>query len=185
MDIKKLAPWNWFKQEEDAGKKMQVQHTGPQGQHHPLYHQIHQEFDRLFDNMVRGFWMPQTSLLESDFSQLGHGILKPTLDIGSTEKEYAVTVEVPGVDEKDIKLELSDNTLTIRGEKKREQEEKEKDYYRLERSYGSFQRILSLPDDADQDNIQAGFKKGVLTITIPRKALPKPDVKRIEVKKAT
>jgi HSP20 family protein len=72
--------------------------------------------------------------------------------------------------------------LTIQGEKKQENEEKGKNYYRMERSYGSFQRMLSLPEDADQNEVTATFMKGVLTVTMPRKALPKADVKQIEVK---
>lgn len=104
--------------------------------------------------------------------------------LSATDTEYTVTAEIPGVDDKDVKLEIVDDTLTIRGEKKQEKEEKEKNYYRLERSYGSFQRVLSLPDDVDQDGVKANFKKGVLTITLPRKALPKPEAKRIEIKAA-
>jgi HSP20 family molecular chaperone IbpA/predicted peroxiredoxin len=96
-------------------------------------------------------------------------ILKPTLDLGATDKAYTVTVEIPGVDEKDIKLEIINDTLAIRGEKKQETEEKDKNFYRLERSYGSFQRVLSLPGDIDQDGVKANFKKGILRVTMPRK----------------
>jgi HSP20 family protein len=81
-------------------------------------------------------------------------------------------------------VELEDNTMIIRGEKNQEKEEKDKNYYRVERSYGSFQRVLSLPEDAAKDDIQATFKNGVLTIKIPRRAMPKANVKPIEVKKA-
>jgi HSP20 family protein len=95
-----------------------------------------------------------------------------------------VTLEIPGVDEKDVRLEIVNDTLTIQGEKKQANEEKGKNYYRMERSYGSFQRMLSLPEDADQNDVTATFKKGVLTVTMPRKALPKADVKQIEVKSA-
>ncbi len=91
-------------------------------------------------------------------------------------------MEIPGVDEKDVRLEIVNDTLTIQGEKKQENEEKGKNYYRMERSYGSFQRMLSLPEDADQNEVTATFKKGVLTVTMLRKALPKADVKQIEVK---
>ena len=71
--------------------------------------------------------------------------------------------------------------MTIRGEKRQEKEEKEKNHYRIERSYGSFQRILSLPEDVDQDGIAAGFKNGVLTITMPRKALPPGEIKQVSI----
>jgi len=110
------------------------------------------------------------------------GVLKPILDLGASESEYTVTVEIPGVDEKNLKIEVEKNIMIIRGEKKQEKEEKKKSYYRLERFYGSFQRTLSLPEDADQDGIKATFKQGVLTVTLPRKALPKSDVRQIAIK---
>ena len=88
---------------------------------------------------------------------------------------------MPGVAENDIQLELEGDTLRIKGEKKQEKEEKETDYYRIERSFGSFQRMLSLPEDADQAKIEAKFNKGVLAVTIPRKATPKSEAKRIPI----
>jgi HSP20 family protein len=181
MDIKKLAPWNWFKKEEEAEKGLSVSQVATKRHDHPLQ-QIHYEIDRMFDSVFTGFGLSRFGSLWPELPKLSEGLLKPTLDVGCTDKEYTISIEVPGVDEKDIRLELSDTTLTIRGEKKRDHEEKDKDYYRIERSYGSFQRVLSLPDDADQDGIKAKFKKGVLNITVPRRELPKPNVKRIEVK---
>jgi HSP20 family protein len=91
---------------------------------------------------------------------------------------------IPSVDEKDIKLELADDILTIYGEKKQTSEEKGNNYYRMERSYGSFRRTLALPEDADQDDVSATFKKGVLTVTMPRRTLPQTNVRRIEVQSA-
>lgn len=187
MDIKKLAPWNWFKKEEDAGKFVPVQHSGTGEQGYPLYNpatQLHREIDRIFNNVFRGFGLSPFGFEKPLLPLMAEGILKPTLDLSATGKEYTITVEIPGVDEKDVKVDISDDTLTIRGEKKQKKEEKEKNYYRIERSYGSFQRVLSLPEDANQDGVTAKFKKGVLTVTIPKKALPESDVKRIEVKSA-
>lgn len=188
MDIKKLAPWNWFKkEEEDAGRAVPVSHrasVAPRlGMDHPLA-SFHRDFDRLFDRMLQDFGRMPLGFDRPDWPSVARDVLKPTVDIGSGEKEYTVTVEVPGVDEDDVKLELADDTLTIRGEKKRETSSRDKDYYCVERSYGAFQRVLSLPEDVDQDHIRAKFKNGVLTITMPRKALPQSKVKRIEVKKA-
>ena len=81
-----------------------------------------------------------------------------------------------------MSLDISGNTLTIRGEKRQEKEEKAKDYYRIERSYGSFQRVLSLPEDVDQDTIKATFRNGVLTVTMPRQAVSGgAEVKKIEI----
>ena len=186
MDIKKIAPWDWFKKEEKTAEKgLPVPHRRGRDASFPGYHpvtQLHQEIDRMFDNLYRGFGWPSFNFDEPFLSGMTEGMLKPTLDVSAGEKEYAVTVEVPGVDEKDIQLELVNDTLHIRGEKKQEKEEKDKDYYRVERSYGSFHRLLSLPEDADQENISAMFKNGVMKIVIPRKALPKTETKKIEIK---
>lgn len=188
MDIKKWVPWNWFKkEEEDAVRTVPVKRKVGQDPSgvltDPLQH-FHQEIDRFFDHAFSGFTGGPFGFERPLLSRYADGMLKPTLDLGATEKEYIITVEIPGVDEKNVKLEIANDTLTIRGEKKQEKEEKEKNYYRMERSYGSFQRVLSLPEDADQDGVEASFSKGILTVTLPRKALPKSDVKRIEVKSA-
>ncbi len=185
MDLKKWVPWNWFKKEEEnIGKMVPVRrHRRRKGRYDagdPV-DQLHRDIDGLFEDMYRGFglapWVSDMPLMP----RLNEGILKPTLDLGASDDAYTVSVEVPGVDEKDVHLEIADDTLTIRGEKKQEKEDKAKDFYRMERSYGAFQRVLSLPEDVDQDGIQAKFKKGVLTVTLPRKALPESQVKKIEV----
>jgi len=187
MDIKKLAPWNWFKKEEEqSGSGVPVERRDARTRHsqdnagNPIV-QLHREIDALFENAFRGFGIAP---FRSDFSTplATEGLLKPQVDIGATDKEYTITVEVPGVSQKDVKVEISGNTMTIKGEKKQEKEEKDKNYYRIERSYGSFQRVLSLPEDADQDDVKATFNKGVLTVRMPRKAAPKSDVKQIEIK---
>jgi HSP20 family protein len=188
MDIKKFAPWNWFKKEdEETGSVIPVQRNDDRfarSESHlnsPIL-QLHREVDRIFENAFRNFGF---SSFGSELSTpiATSGLLKPNVDIGVTEKEYTISVEVPGVSEKDAKVEISGDTLIISGEKKQEKEQRNQDFYRIERSYGSFQRVLSLPEDADQEGISASFKKGVLTIKMPRKSLPKSDVKQIEVKK--
>ena len=187
MDIKKLAPWNWFKKEEEQnGANVPVQRSDavaqyPQGSSGNPIIQLRREINGLFENAFRGFGI---SPFRSDFLTplTAEGLLKPQVDIGATDKEYSITVEVPGVSEKDVKVEISGNIMTIRGEKRQEKEEKDKNYYRVERSYGSFQRVLSLPEDANQDDVKATFNKGVLTVKMPRKTLPKPDVKQIEIR---
>ncbi|HAY21299.1 MAG TPA: heat-shock protein Hsp20 [Desulfobacterales bacterium] len=188
MDIKKWIPWNWFKkEEEDAGKTLPVKRETAQERRGALaspLQQFHQEIDRLFEQAFRGFGLSPFWHDRPLLPRLAEGLLKPSLDLGATDKEYTVTVELPGVDEKDVRLEIVNDNLIIRGEKKQETEEKEKNYYRMERSYGSFERVLSLPEDADQDGVKATYKKGVLTVTLPRKALPQSEVKRIEVKSA-
>jgi HSP20 family protein len=189
MDIKKLAPWNWFKkEEEEAAKVVPVHGRTPAreygyGHDHPVT-RIHREIDRIFDSAFRDFGLSPFGSERSIFPGSIDEILKPTVDIGATDDAYTISVEIPGVDEKDVRLELSGSALTIRGEKRQEKEDKNKNFYRVERAYGAFQRVLSLPEDVDQDDIRATFRKGILTITVPRKAALKADVRRIEIRSA-
>lgn len=188
MEIKKWMPWNWFeKEEKDTGKTVPVRREDAQDQGFafPMAVQnFHREFDRIFDQAFRGFGLSQPWLDGVLWPRMADGMLKPTLDLSATDKEYTISVEIPGVDEKDVKLEIANDILTIRGEKKHEKEEKDKSFYRVERSYGSFQRVLSLPEDADQNAVKATFKRGILTISMPRKAMPQADVRKIEIKSA-
>lgn len=94
------------------------------------------------------------------------GSVFPQLNISENMKDYTITVDVPGVDEKDIELTVEDMTLTIRGEKRYEHESQDDQYHQMERTYGAFQRVLSLPTNANEDQITAKFNKGVLTVTI-------------------
>jgi len=134
---------------------------------------LQQEIDRLFEDFSRGFpafsWSQPTNLM-------------PNMDVTETDKEIEVTAELPGLEEKDVQVNLADNVLTIRGEKKATSETKEKDYRLVERSYGSFSRSLELPDGVNPDTIKAIIDKGVLKVTVPK---PAPAVaKRIDVKSA-
>nr|WP_321468063.1 Hsp20/alpha crystallin family protein [uncultured Desulfobulbus sp.] len=185
MELKKLAPWNWFKHEEETEHPVSVKQgeTRPlyTGHHHDPMLQIHRDIDQMFDQFFRGWGLPHRGAMGAFDDFLGTSLLKPKVDLSAAENQYLLTVEIPGVSEKDVSIDISNNTLTIRGDKKQEKEEKGKDYYRIERSYGSFQRVLSLPEDVDQDNIKAAFKDGVLTVTMPRKALPAGEVKKIEI----
>lgn len=104
----------------------------------------------------------------------------PDLDISETEKEIIVRAEVPGIEKDDIDITLTDGLLTIKGEKKHEDEEKNENYHRVERRYGSFARTLRLPSEVEYDQIDANYKDGVLKLVIakPEKAEPK----KIEIK---
>lgn len=185
MELKKLAPWNWFKNEEESTHAVPVKHGDKRPMYSSAHHdpvvRIHRDIDQLFDQFFRGWGFPGMSGYGSNIDFAGDILLKPKVDLSAAEKEYLLTVEIPGVNEKDVTVDITNNTMTIKGEKKLEKEEKEKNYYRIERSYGSFQRILSLPEDVDQDNIKASFKNGVLSITMPRKVVPAGEVKQVEI----
>lgn len=182
MNIAKFNPFNWFrKEQEEQVHAVPVQRENGAVMTHP-FHELHREMDRLFEDFTRSFGAlsPHRPMA---FPSGGSALpLRPTLDIAEGEKEYRITVELPGVSEKDIKVELAGDTLRISGEKRQENEEKGQNYHRVERSYGSFQRILNLPEDADADGIAANFQNGVMTLTVPRKAAARPETRMIEVK---
>jgi len=104
----------------------------------------------------------------------------PAVDVYEDEHNVTLKIEVPGIDEKDIDVRLENNTLTVHGERKIEKEEKEENYRRVERQYGSFTRTFNLPVTVDADNVSATYDKGVLKIALPKKAEAKP--KQIKVK---
>ena len=110
--------------------------------------------------------------------------LAPAVDIVEGEKAYEVTAELPGMDDKDIEVTLTDDVLTIKGEKREEKEEKRKNYRFSERHYGAFERSFEAPEGVDADKIEANFKKGVLTVTLPKKPEAQKATKKIDVKAA-
>jgi len=103
----------------------------------------------------------------------------PAVDVYEDEHKVSLKIEVPGIDEKDIDVRVENNTLTVHGERKIEKEEKEENYRRVERQYGSFTRTFTLPTTVDTENVSANYDKGVLKITLPKKAEAKP--KQIKV----
>jgi HSP20 family protein len=105
----------------------------------------------------------------------------PAVDILETENELAVKADLPDVDMKDIHVEIENGTLTLRGERKFEKEEKDTGYHRIERSYGSFARYFSLPDTVEPDKVKADYKNGVLTVTLPKKEIAKPRSIKVQV----
>jgi len=136
---------------------------------------LHDDIDTLFDQAVRGFFSPNLAYgAEKMFS--------PRLDLHTDEKQYTVALELPGVDPAEVKIALQDDMLAITGEKKCVKTDAEKKgYSHCERVYGSFERLLTLPEDADTENIAATTKNGVLTITIPRKAPVKAEARQIAI----
>lgn len=124
------------------------------------------------------------------FRDLRHGFeggrqlaeFNPKVNVTENEKAISVTAELPGLDEKDVKVTLNDYGLSIRGEKKWEKEEKNNDQHLIERSYGEFSRVIALPKEVDREKIQANFKKGVLTVLIPKSEKAQASAKEIPVK---
>lgn len=185
MELKQIAPWNWFKSEQESGvSSLPVNRARSAGAYPAPLARFHEEFDQIFDNLMQGFPYSPAPLLSSLRSRDVESWLRPSVDIAASDKAYTISAEIPGVDEKDIDVKILGDTLVIRGKKEQKKEEKSGDYYCVERSYGSFQRQLSLPEDADTDAIKASCKKGVLTLEIPRRAAAALPSKQIEVKVA-
>lgn len=160
----KLAPWNWNKHEEQKPALSETSDSNPIAR-------FHRDIDRLFADTFRALNVPD--LLDdgakSESLWNGSALLRPNLDIKEHANQYELSVELPGVGKDDLKLSLEDNLLTISGEKKHESKsDKEGKFHRIERSYGSFSRTLTLPDDIDSKGISASFKDGVLKIEIKR-----------------
>jgi HSP20 family protein len=137
-------------------------------------------FADLFDEMDR-FWETFPAV-PWRFHGLGRQRLMPALDVFEKEGKLHIDAELPGMKDKDIEIEVTQDALTISGEKRDEREVKGEGYYRTERSYGSFRRQVALPAGADTDKVEARFKDGVLKIEVPIKAAAEPARKRIEVK---
>ena len=141
------------------------------------FYSLRREMNSLFDDFFKGF-----DLVPFRRESGRSGLFSPSIDIKENDKEVSIKAELPGMDEKDIEVSLTSDTLSIKGEKKEEKEDKSKDYYRMERSYGSFSRTIPLPNGIDSQKADAVFKKGVLTITVPKTEEAKTKVKKIEVK---
>jgi HSP20 family protein len=170
MNLEKLKPWNWFKHEEsDTGEGSQIPVSRSEAENLPLAGRdslmsLHRDIDRWFEDAFKSFGM---SSLDSNLqSRAMPGI--------SLSNIYRPQIS-------DLSLEVKDDVLTIKGKKEERSEDKDKHYYRVERSYGSFQRTLALPDDAIGDEIKANLDKGVLRLEIPRRETPDQEVKRISI----
>lgn len=164
MALKNLIPTPWNRE------KVPVR---LEGRENP-FHMLQQEMNRMFDRFLSDFSLdPYEDRIESYW---------PRADVRESEKEITVSAELPGLQQKDIDISISDDVLTLRGEKKIEKEAKEKNYYRMERSYGSFHRQIPLPAEVESENVEAVFKNGVLTIHLPKKPEAQRKSKSISIK---
>lgn len=173
--LRNILPWK------HDGKKLPIQRDAEMMDHteYPLL-SLQSEMNRLFED----FWRNPFSV--SPFVHLNRAwsgdAFNPSVDISETDKEIKLEAELPGMDEKDIDISISEDVLIIKGEKRQEKERKDQNYYFVERSYGSFSRQFPLPSSVDEDKIAASFRKGVLTITMPKRPEVVQQRKRIPVK---
>lgn len=162
MAMRDLVPWKWGEKQVPVKREEE-----------PFYALQH-NMNRLFDEFFSDFGLKPFGESWAGFS--------PSIDVTENDHEIKVSAELPGMDENDIQVKLANDMLTLSGEKKTEKEDKDKNYYRMERSYGSFQRSIPLPPGVETDQVEATFKKGVLTITLPKSAQTQNHVKKIPIK---
>jgi HSP20 family protein len=147
-----------------------------------MWDSLRSEVEGLFDRFAVGFASPEFRPLEHFWPRSMAGFASLNVDVFKTDKAYIITAEIPGVDEKDLEIDVSDDAVVVSGKKLRETET-DNDLYISERSYGTFQRTFALPKDADRKNVSAKYVYGVLTVTIPRLAVAN-NLHRIHVKAA-
>lgn len=166
MKLQKLTPWNWFRDDMLPSAERLPSLGGDDA-----FTRMHREMDRMLETFLGSDRLPSDAL-----------VLKPSIDIAESKKAYRISVEVPGIEPGDIDLKVEDDMLVISGEKRREAESDEEGFHRVERSYGEFRRVLTLPEDADVEHIKAEFHNGVLKVRVPRLEVEKrPPVRKVEI----
>jgi len=169
LTLKNLTPW--------ARKQLPIRRTNEYNVMPPLWN----DFDRPFQEMGRLFDQ-FFGLEETSYSGLMGSQFVPSLDVHETDKEFQISVETPGMCEKDIDISISGDALIISGEKREERKEDSKGTYRLERRYGSFSRSIPLPENCvDADKAEASYKNGVLIVKLPKTGNYKDSVKKIPI----
>lgn len=169
MQISDLIPWGRNKEKRPASENY--------NESNPLV-ALQRDINHVFEdfwNKIENGWSGRSDVI---------GTFGPSTDVTETDKSVDVSIELPGMTEKDIDISLSNDAMTIRGEKKIEHEEERKGVYMSERSYGSFYRTVPLPAGVDADKADAQFKNGVLTVSLPKTAEAQAKIKHIPVKAA-
>lgn len=165
MSVRDLIPWN-------RGNN-QVPSLYRDGGMDPFV-SLHRDIDKLFDEVFRGFGTP--SLFDEMAPRNGTW---PRVEFSENDKEIRVSAEVPGLEEQDVEVLLEDGVLTLRGEKKSETDDKDRQF--SERYYGRFERRIGLGREVDEDKVAATFKNGLLTITLPKTEKAQANAKRIAI----
>lgn len=151
------------------------------------FESLRREIDRLFDDFRPFGWRLPLKRPTFDIdlpASLRGWSVNPAFDLVEKKGEYEITAELPGIEEKDVDIKLSNGVLTIKGEKSESKEEKDNDRYLSERRYGSFQRSFQVPDGVDAEKVEASFAKGILTVRLPKTAEAQKAEKKITVKAA-
>lgn len=167
MTLTSMVPSQWLRRTTPAVSSTPARSMSLVGSDDPFV-RMHEAMDRLFDSVFNGSgnWSVDRSLADSGTAAL----VAPQLDIAETDSAYVLSVDLPGIDPDEIDLSAQDDALTIRAKRERKLEDgDERRFHRVERRFGRFERTLSLPLDADTDNIRAEFKHGVLEVTVPRR----------------
>lgn len=163
MAIRDLIPWN-------RGRDITVRRDA---EPHPFL-ALHREVNRLFDDVFRGFDLAPFGMADRLFDRANW----PKLELSETDKELRISAELPGLDEKDIDVTLANGVLVIRGEKRTETEDRDRRF--SERFYGRFERRIPV-EEIDEDKVTASFKKGILTVTLPKSATAQQRIRRISI----
>jgi HSP20 family protein len=165
MNMRDLIPW---------GRSQQTTPSRYRDEGDPFL-TLHREMNRLFDDVFRGFDM-------APFGGVSRMAGWPHMEVVDNDKDVRISAELPGLEDKDVEILMGDGVLTIRGEKKSEIEDKERAF--SERTYGCFERRIPLAWEVEEDKIDASFRNGVLTVTLPKSAESRSEVRRIAVNRA-
>jgi HSP20 family protein len=165
VDFKALVPW-----------RDKSQTPAPRDEYHDPFLAFRREVDRIFDDFFSGFGRRAVGSPFGPWSTA-----TPSMDLTDNEKEIVVTAEMPGLDEKDFEVTVSGDLLTLKGEKKDENEHRNGDAYYMERRFGSFSRSVRLPFEVKDEKVDARYEKGVLTIRVPKPADLQRQARRIDV----
>jgi HSP20 family protein len=148
--------------------------------------ELRRQVDRFFDDFTSGYSLTPFGRRWLDVEpsrRAGPALVSfPAMEVAEHDKEYVITAELPGMDEKGIELSVANGVLSIKGEKQEEKEESKKDYYLSERRYGSFERSFQIPSGVDGGKIDASFQKGVLKVTLPKTEAAQQQQRKIEIK---
>jgi len=165
MAMRSLSPFRWGRRNVPASTELSP------------FDAFQQEMNRLFDDFFKGFGGRPSAEAGGALAAF-----TPQIDMTEDDKSVKVTAELPGMNDKDIDINLSRDSLTIKGEKREEREERGEQTYYAERSFGSFTRVIPLPTEVNPDKAEANFSNGVLTVSMPKMHEEKKEQKKIEIK---